>query len=166
MLAAAANAGPPNLHRILIEFHKDIVVKLWGRANHMSARSIGVIAFASALLTSPLLVSVSAKSAFAANCLTAPDSAPPANSHWYYRTDRTEQRKCWYLRGDKESQEQSGLQTARTIPEPLSSVSAPGAFSLQSFKNFLAQQEGTKLSDREVERLYADFLEWNSRTRN
>lgn len=30
-------------------------------------------------------------------CLAAPDSTPPEGSHWYFRTDRTTQRKCWYL---------------------------------------------------------------------
>jgi hypothetical protein len=31
------------------------------------------------------------------NCAAAPNSAPPQGSHWYYRTDRALQRKCWYL---------------------------------------------------------------------
>jgi hypothetical protein len=30
-------------------------------------------------------------------CLAAPDSTPPEGSHWYFRTDRATQRKCWYL---------------------------------------------------------------------
>ena len=134
----------------------------------MSAGPIGVIAFASALLTSMLLVSISANSAFAIDCLTAPDSSPPLNSHWYYRTDRTQQRKCWYLRADKESPEQTALQTTRAapLPKPLSSVSAAGPFSLESFKDFMAQHGGTKLSEQDVEKLYAQFLEWNRRAKN
>jgi hypothetical protein len=31
------------------------------------------------------------------SCLAAPNSAAPDGSHWYFRTDRTTQRKCWYL---------------------------------------------------------------------
>ena len=49
-------------------------------------RPIRTIAFAS-FLASGLGVSVPAKIAFAADCLTAPSSAAPPNSHWYYRTD-------------------------------------------------------------------------------
>jgi hypothetical protein len=44
----------------------------------------------------------SAKNGEAANeaaetCLAAPKGVAPAGSHWYYRTDRAAQRKCWYL---------------------------------------------------------------------
>ena len=46
---------------------------------------IGTIAFPS-FLASGLGVSVAAKIAFAADCLTAPSSAAPPNSHWYYRS--------------------------------------------------------------------------------
>jgi hypothetical protein len=31
------------------------------------------------------------------DCIEAPSSPPPQGSHWYYRTDRVKQRKCWYL---------------------------------------------------------------------
>jgi hypothetical protein len=31
------------------------------------------------------------------DCAAAPKSPPPQGSHWYYRTDRASQRKCWYL---------------------------------------------------------------------
>jgi hypothetical protein len=31
------------------------------------------------------------------DCIESPNSAPPQGSHWYYRTDRVNQRKCWYL---------------------------------------------------------------------
>ncbi len=31
-------------------------------------------------------------------CLVAPNSPAPEGSHWYFRTDRAKQRKCWYLR--------------------------------------------------------------------
>ena len=32
------------------------------------------------------------------DCLTAPNSAAPAGSHWYYHMDSAKQRKCWYVR--------------------------------------------------------------------
>ena len=31
-------------------------------------------------------------------CLAAPNAPSPKGSHWYYRLDRANQRKCWYLR--------------------------------------------------------------------
>jgi len=30
-------------------------------------------------------------------CLTAPNAPAPRDQHWYYRTDRTTNRQCWYL---------------------------------------------------------------------
>jgi hypothetical protein len=30
-------------------------------------------------------------------CQATPKSSAPAGSHWYYRVDRSSQRKCWYL---------------------------------------------------------------------
>jgi hypothetical protein len=57
-------------------------------------RPFGALAFASVLLASGLAVGVPANTALAVDCLTAPNSSAPPNSHWYYRTDRTQQRKC------------------------------------------------------------------------
>jgi hypothetical protein len=34
----------------------------------------------------------------AAECLLAPSGLSPQGQHWYYRFDRINQRKCWYLR--------------------------------------------------------------------
>jgi hypothetical protein len=31
------------------------------------------------------------------DCIAKPNSAPPQGSHWYYRVDRTANRRCWYL---------------------------------------------------------------------
>jgi len=33
----------------------------------------------------------------ATDCLAAPSAEAPEGSHWFYRTDRETQRKCWYL---------------------------------------------------------------------
>ena len=32
------------------------------------------------------------------NCLAAPNARLPPGGHWFYRTDRSTQHKCWYLR--------------------------------------------------------------------
>jgi hypothetical protein len=43
---------------------------------------------------------------------------------------------------------------------------AAGPYSLADFKNFMAQRGGGKLSDQDVEKLYAEFLEWRRRAKN
>jgi hypothetical protein len=96
----------------------------------------------------------------AADCLTAPGSPAPPNSHWYYRTDRAQQRKCWYLRAaDGSSQDDQAAKTTQSVPP-----AAP--YSLESFKAFIAQRGIANLSDKDVEGLYAEFLAWRSRPGN
>jgi hypothetical protein len=130
-------------------------------------RPIGTIAFASAFLTSVLGVSVPANIAFAVDCLTAPNSPAPPNSHWYYRTDRTQEHKCWHLRTDNGPSEQGAVQTVREAPaKPSQSVAAGDPYAGPGFKDFVAQHGGAKLSDQDVEKLYAEFLEWKRRAKN
>jgi hypothetical protein len=138
---------------------------MMGEARTMSAqlRPIGTIAFASALLA----FSVPANIAFAVDCLAAPNSPAPPNGHWYYRTDRTQERKCWHLQTDNDQSEQGIVQTAReATAKPSQSVAAGGPYAGRGFKDFVAQHEGAKLSDEDVETLYAEFLEWRRRTKN
>src|SRR5438105_15272252 len=103
-------------------------------------RPIGIIAFASALLAFGVPTNI----AFAIDCLTAPNSSAPPNSHWYYRTDRTQQLKCWHIRDDNEVSEHRAVPTASEAQttKPSQSVSAAGPYSLASFKDFMVQQEG------------------------
>jgi len=126
-------------------------------------RPIATIAFASALLA----FGVPANIAFAVDCLTAPNSPAPPNGHWYYRTDRMQERKCWHLQTDNGQSEQGVVQTAREAPaKPSQSVATAGPYAGPGFKDFVAQHGGTKLSDEDVEKLYAEFLEWRRRTKN
>jgi hypothetical protein len=46
----------------------------------------------------------------AATCNAAPKPSAPAGSHWYYRTDRSQGRKCWYLAADG--------QKGKVVPRP------------------------------------------------
>jgi len=124
-------------------------------------RPIGTIAFASALLA----FSVPANIAFAVDCLTAPNSPAPPNGHWYYRTDRTQERKCWHLQTD--NGQSRAVQTVHEAPAKTSqSVAAGGRYAGPGFKDFVAQHGGAKLSDEDVEKLYAEFLEWRRRSKN
>jgi hypothetical protein len=131
-----------------------------GKGRTMSAqirRPIGSFAFVSALLASGLGVSVPANTARAIDCLSAPNSSVPQNGHWYYRTDRAQQHKCWYMRSVDEPSQQGAEQTARI---------APPANSLASFKDFMVYHGRANLSDEDVENLYAQFLEWRRHAKN
>jgi hypothetical protein len=146
-----------NLHRIALEFRDDISFVLGeGGTIMMSARirrPIGSVAFVSALLVSTFGAGPRAGTAAAADCLAAPNSSAPPNSHWYYRTDRTTQRKCWYLRASNDAPQQGALKTAQAAP-------AANEYSFASFKEFMTQRGNARLSDADIERLYAEFQEW------
>jgi hypothetical protein len=60
-----------------------------------------IILLVSMVLATAALAATSASAAPAADeCLAQPKGPPPAGKHWYYRTNRAVQRKCWYL-GDE-----------------------------------------------------------------
>ncbi|HEX3939489.1 MAG TPA: hypothetical protein VHX43_18460 [Xanthobacteraceae bacterium] len=128
-------------------------------------RAIGTVTFASVLLT--LGVIAVPKTVFAADCLPAPNPSTPPNSHWYYRTDRAQQRKCWSLRADNEiSGRKPATVTDKTALDKRLQSASSAPYSLESFKEFMAQQTGVTPSDQAVEKLYAEFLEWNRHTKN
>jgi hypothetical protein len=131
-------------------------------------RPIGKAAFAiAAFSVSVLALSVRPNIALAVDCLVAPNFAPPPNGHWYYGTDRVQQRKCWHLRTDNGSSQNGARQTAGEAPaKPALSVAADGPHAGTGFKDLVAQHEGTKLSDQDVDRLYAEFLEWKRHSKN
>jgi hypothetical protein len=129
-------------------------------------RPIGTIAFASALLALGFGVGVPANIAFAVDCLTAPNSPAPPNGHWYYRTDRTQERKCWHLQTDNGQSQDGAVQIAREAPAKTSqSVAAGGPYAGPGFKDSVVQHRGAKLSE-DVDKLYAEFLEWKRRAKN
>jgi hypothetical protein len=56
------------------------------------------IAVVAALVLSGIGASLPIDSAARADdCAAAPKTVAPAGQHWYYRTDRVNHRKCWYL---------------------------------------------------------------------
>jgi hypothetical protein len=49
-------------------------------------------------------------------CSSKPDSSAPPGSHWYYRIDRVNQRRCWYLSsGDSRIRQASSLRRRELI---------------------------------------------------
>jgi hypothetical protein len=76
-------------------------------------RPTGKIALV-ALLLCGMGIGGAADTARADDCLTAPNSAAPEGSHWYYHMDWANQRKCWYVRAT----DQPAQPTAEhTIPD-------------------------------------------------
>jgi len=139
-----------------------MVAGLWEGENHASATAADRHNRLCFVLASGLGVSVPAKIAFAADWLTAPSSAAPPNRHWYYRTDRTQDRKCWHLQTDGGAPEQAAVHAVREAPAKPSKAVAGAS----SFKDSVTQHAGAKPSDQDVETLYAEFLEWRRRAKN
>src|SRR5262249_500516 len=70
-----------------------------------------------AVLTPFAVTTVPLGTATAADCIAAPNSAAPEGSHWYYRTDRVQRRKCWYIAPED--------RTVRHTPRPPLAPSGP-----------------------------------------
>ncbi len=66
------------------------------------------------------------------DCLIAPNSPAPHGSHWYYRTDRAKQRKCWYLGTlDRQTPHSAASATSGSAPgTPLSAFEKPATASV------------------------------------
>lgn len=64
---------------------------------------------------------VSAGALHAAECITKPDNTPPQGKHWYYQTDRTTNRKCWFLGPEGTNVQKSATQ----VPASDASASQP-----------------------------------------
>jgi hypothetical protein len=73
-------------------------------------------------------IGVPTNTARADDCLTAPNSPAPEGSHWYYRTDRATQRKCWYVRAtDQPAQQAAAPAASDAAPAPALKKSANSA---------------------------------------
>ena len=53
------------------------------------------------------------------DCLSEPSDTPPQGSHWYYRTDRSTSRRCWYLAPQREKTKEA-REVAPPKPRPSS----------------------------------------------
>jgi hypothetical protein len=78
------------------------------RTNGTSPAFVGFIALTGIILSgSPTLAGD--------ECLAAPNSPAPPGSHWYYRSDRSTQRKCWYVRPeDRQDRAEKSAAAAET----------------------------------------------------
>lgn len=69
-----------------------------------------------------VVFAVPTDTARADECLTAPKSPTPKGGHWYYRTDRVKNRKCWFLRLPAEPAQQPAAEAKATAKAASASV--------------------------------------------
>ena len=82
-------------------------------------------------------------------CLATPDRAPQDGQHWYFRTDRATQQKCWYVRG-------RDAETTGAIAGPARSADAGAAAAPPAD----ARRQAAAPSERDQKALFQDFLRW------
>jgi hypothetical protein len=120
----------------------------------MSARRTISIVLACSV-ASGVSITLSTNMARAGDCLVAPGAAAPGR-HWYYLTDRATQKKCWHLSTASQVSKTpaSGIasQTPQTFQTLMAGLPEPAARARNGF------------SEKDVQILYAQFLEWKRRT--
>jgi hypothetical protein len=87
-------------------------------------RLVGLIVFVVTLLVSGIDVGTP-NTARTDDCLTAPNSSAPQGTHWYYHVDRTNQRKCWYVRATSQPAQQGAAQATSEAAPAAQSDSMP-----------------------------------------
>src|SRR2546426_11885134 len=108
--------------------------------------STGIVLFLAAIVVVILLAGRASRAAD--DCITKPDAAPPQGSHWYYRTDRTMQRQCWYLRAEGEKV-RAGVQQPTAAAQPPSApkpvpTPAPQVFEAAAVESAVTKSKAVK----------------------
>ena len=101
--------------------------------------NVGLAPVVAVLLVASAGVSLNPVDARAeANCLTAPGAQAPPGRHWFYRIDRPQQRKCWYLRAQGAAEA-----TAKVPPKPTRAhcVRRPGSKIVSRFRSARASNQ-------------------------
>jgi hypothetical protein len=94
--------------------------------SNSSAKFIMALVAAATLTTAAeLRAQTSAEKASDNKCLSAPNGAGPAGSHWFYRIDHATRRQCWYLKEASEKIARSKQQEA--APAPSAAAANPSA---------------------------------------
>jgi hypothetical protein len=88
-------------------------------------RAFAPLGLFATLLTSGAVVAAPANTTPADNCLAVPNTAAPPGHHWYYRTDRATQRKCWYVRAPGQPAQQATAPPRKSTAKYMDSTSAP-----------------------------------------
>jgi hypothetical protein len=98
-----------------------------------------------------------AHTAAAADCLVEPNRDAPEGLHWYYRVDRENDRKCWYLRTlMPRPPEPAAAEPQRALARP--AVRPPVRPAAQRVK--------PPLSESDEAALFLEFLRWKEQQKS
>jgi len=94
----------------------------------MAKRTILALLVAAILGATLAAPSRSSAESAAEDCLSEPNGTPPQGSHWYYRTDRSTSRRCWYQAPQREKANKEAKEVVpskpRTTTKPISQPKA------------------------------------------
>jgi hypothetical protein len=111
----------------------------------------------------------------APECLIEPNRDPPDGLHWYYRYDRVNDRKCWYMRtvigtveapvADPRALFRPGPEVPRAATRPTPAAEPPRAgFRPASLPE--VQRRRQPMSESDEAALYLEFLRWKEQQRS
>ena len=91
-----------------------------GQMNQMKHRTISALIAVAVVGVAMAVPARSSRAEPAADdCLEQPSGAAPQGSHWYYRTDRSTNRRCWRLAPQREKAKEA-REVAPSKPQPAS----------------------------------------------
>ena len=118
--------------------------------------------FVSAILFMPLGTVLVTQASLAEpasdECKTRPGSSAPAGSHWYYRINRTDQRRCWFLGPEGAKVRSQTRETASNVSSP--TRTSPRENAVETARAIPARMElaqRTPLEDASTASAAADF---------
>ena len=83
-----------------------------------SVARLALVAVASVCLTISSAILPDSIARAASQCLAKPNAPPPQGKHWYYRSDRVEKRRCWYLAAKGRPDQADGVGVASPEQRP------------------------------------------------
>jgi hypothetical protein len=90
-------------------------------------------------------------------CKTKPGSSAPPGSHWYYRINRTDQRRCWFL-GPKDAYVRSqARETASNVSSPTRAPPRENAEKARAIPAPMELAQRTPVEDASTASAAADF---------
>lgn len=99
------------------------------------------------------LVLASEGAAAPADCLAAPNRTVEEGQHWYFRTERATNRKCWFLLGGEVGT--TGAVDRQQARQPQAAAQSSAGPPAQAYS-----AEGSGLSEASQEALFHEFLRW------
>jgi hypothetical protein len=110
----------------------------------MVTRALFCLTLVSAGMTGGAFAAGANNASAADDCITESNLVPPKGSRWYYRIDRTTNRKCWYIAASA-----SGPTTPRKVH-----------VSVHSDLGLTGRHGNRERSESEQAALFLEFLRW------